>query len=126
MAIKNQLFVSTGYDRGCTLLEFDGTNLSVIYENQTMCNHMGNAVLIDGHLYGFDGTAHRGREVELVCMELSTGAEKWRHKGLRYGTLIGAADQLVVLSERGELLIGKASPDGWTRHATTVSRRRKA
>jgi outer membrane protein assembly factor BamB len=113
MAIGNQLFVSTGYDRGCTLLGFDGTNLSVIYENQTMCNHMGNAVLINGHLYGFDGTAHRGREVELVCMELASGEEKWRHKGLRYGTLIGAGDQLVVLSERGELLIGKASPQGW-------------
>ena len=114
MAIGGQLFLSTGYDRGCTLLQFDGEGLSVTYENQTMCNHMGNAVLIDGHLYGFDGTAHRGREVELVCMELATGAEKWRHKGLRYGTLIGAADQLVVLSERGELLIGKATPDGWT------------
>jgi outer membrane protein assembly factor BamB len=113
LVIGDQLFVSTGYDRGCTLLKFDGSALSAIYENRTMCNHMANSVLIDGHLYGFDGTAHRGREVELVCMELATGTEKWRHKGLKYGTLIGAGDRLVVLSERGELLIGEASPDGW-------------
>ncbi len=113
LAIGDRLFVSTGYDRGCTLLKFDGAAIFVEYENRTMCNHMGNSVLIDGHLYGFDGTAHRGREVELVCMELKSGAEKWRHKSLRYGTLIGAGDRLVVLSERGELLIGSATPDGW-------------
>lgn len=113
LVIGDRLFVSTGYDRGCSLLNFDGTAISVEYENQTMCNHMGNSVLIDGHLYGFDGTAHRGREVELVCMELDSGTEKWRHRGLRYGTLIWAGGRLVVLSERGELLVGNATPDGW-------------
>ena len=121
MVIGKRLFISTGYDRGCTLLDFVDGKLTPVYENQVMCNHMSNSVLIDGHLYGFDGTAHRGREVELVCMELATGTEKWRSKGLRYGTLIGAGDQLVVLSERGELLIGKASPDGWQpQHETQV------
>jgi outer membrane protein assembly factor BamB len=113
LVIGNRLFVSTGYDRGCTLLDFDGKTLKPVYENQILCNHMGNSVLIDGHLYGFDGTAHRGREVELVCMELASGAEQWRHRGLRYGTLIGAVDNLLVLSERGELLIGAATPKGW-------------
>ena len=114
MVIGERLFVSTGYDRGCTLLDFDGQSLKTVYENQTMCNHMGNSVLIDGHLYGFDGTAHRGREVELVCMELESGVEKWRHKGLRYGTLIGVGKHLVVLSERGELLIGAATDESWS------------
>jgi len=121
MVIGDRLFISTGYDRGCTLLHFADGKLNPVYENQVMCNHMSNSVLIDGHLYGFDGTAHRGREVELVCMELETGTEKWRYKGLRYGTLIGAGSQVVVLSERGELLVGKASPEGWEpSHETQV------
>jgi outer membrane protein assembly factor BamB len=121
LVVGEQIFVSTGYDRGCTLLEFKGEALAPIYENQVMCNHMGNSVLIDGYLYGFDGTAHRGREVELVCMEWATGEEQWRQAGLRYGTLIAAKGQLIVLSERGELLIGEASPEGWVaEHETQV------
>ncbi|MCB1087586.1 MAG: PQQ-like beta-propeller repeat protein, partial [Verrucomicrobiae bacterium] len=56
----HSLFVSTGYDRGCALFQFDGRQLSKRYEGLQMCNHMNQSILIDGHLYGFDGTAHRG------------------------------------------------------------------
>jgi len=111
----NLIFISTGYDRGCALFEFTGETLEKRYENRAMCNHMNNSVLIDGHLYGFDGTAHRGRPTEFVCLEFATGKEKWRVKpdeGLFCGSVIGTADhQLVILTERGELLVAKATPD---------------
>ena len=111
----NLIFISTGYDRGCALFEFTGEALEKRYENQSLCNHMNNSVLIGGHLYGFDGTAHRGRPTEFVCLELASGKEKWRVKpdeGLFCGSVIGTADdQLVILSERGELLVAEATPE---------------
>ena len=105
-----KLFISTGYDRGCALLQFDGKSLSQIYEQPTMSNHMGNSVLIDGYLYGFDGTAHRGRPVEFCCIEASTGTRQWTTQTFKYGSVVAAKDTLIVLTERGEMLIGKASP----------------
>ncbi len=109
-----QLFISTGYDRGCGLFELAGDQLKKTYENRRLCNHMNNSVLIDGHLYGFDGTAHRGRPTEFVCLDFASGKEKWRvppSTGLGCGSVMATADGvLVILSERGELLTAPANP----------------
>ena len=110
---ERQLFVSTGYDRGCALFEFSDGKLSKLYENTNMSNHMGNSVLLDGFLYGFDGTAHRGRPVEFACIEAATGEKKWNFQGLKYGSITAAGDDLIALTELGELQIGKASPEGF-------------
>lgn len=119
----NRVFISTGYDRGCALFELAGNGLSKVYENQRMANHMNNSVLIADHLYGFDGTAHRGRPTEFVCMELATGKEKWRvpaGEGLGCGSVMATADgTLLILSERGELMSAQASPTGFKASART-------
>ncbi|MDF1741040.1 MAG: PQQ-like beta-propeller repeat protein [Verrucomicrobiales bacterium] len=108
-----RLFISTGYDQGCALFRFSEGKLSKLYENKNMCNHMGNSVLIDGCLYGFDGTAHRGRPVEFTAIDLETGEKKWHFEDLKYGSVIAAGQDLIVLTERGEILIGPATPAGF-------------
>lgn len=111
------IFISTGYDRGCALFELNGSALKPRYEHKAMCNHMNNSVLLDGHLYGFDGTAHRGRPTEFVCLEFASGKEKWRvpaSEGLSCGSLMATADgTLLILSERGEMLTAPATPTGF-------------
>jgi outer membrane protein assembly factor BamB len=110
----DSLFVSTGYDRGCALFHFDGRKFSKRYELPVMCNHMNQSVPLDGHLYGFDGTAHRGRPTEFVCIEVGSGKERWRvppGEGLGCGSVIATADgRLVILSEKGEMVIARADP----------------
>ena len=112
-----KIFISTGYDRGCALFELAGDQLKKSYEHKLLSNHMNNSVLLDGHLYGFDGTAHRGRPTEFVCLELATGKEKWRVPpavGLGCGSVMATADgTLLILSERGELLTALATPAGF-------------
>lgn len=114
---EGKFFISTGYDRGCCLFVFNGENLSTNYENMNMCNHMGNSVLMKGALYGFDGTAHRGREVEFTCLDPVSGEKQWHFEGLGYGSVIGVGDDLIVLTEVGELLIGAAATDGFVSRA---------
>jgi outer membrane protein assembly factor BamB len=117
------IFISTGYDRGAALFELADGALKRHYEHKVMCNHMNNSVLIGGHLYGFDGTAHRGRPTEFVCLDFVTGQEKWRvppGTGLGCGSVLGTAEgTLLILSERGELVTAPATPVGFqltTRH----------
>lgn len=110
------IFISTGYDRGCALFDFHQGALKPVYEKAVMSNHMNNSVQVGPQLYGFDGTAHRGRATEFVCMDLKTGVERWRvraEKLLGCGSLIVAADQMLILTERGELIRAKVSADGF-------------
>lgn len=109
----NSIFLSTGYQRGCTLLGVNDDTLQTVYEKKTLSNHMSNSVVHKGFIYGFDGNAHRGRNARLVCIEAATGAERWAQKGLGCGSLMMAGDKLLVLSEKGELVIAKANPEKW-------------
>ena len=108
---EGTIYVSTAYNKGCALLDFDGKRLTPRYANKDMRNHMANCVLHDGHLYGFDGKAHNSRLVKLVCMEYKTGKVKWTQRGLGCGSLMMADGKLIVLSEKGELVIAPVSSE---------------
>lgn len=71
-----------------------------------MRNQMNASVLFEGHLYGFD-------ESQLVCLAFETGEEKWRQDGLGKGSLMIADGYLIVLGERGELVIAPASAESF-------------
>ena len=44
-------------------------------------------------------------------MELKTAKVKWRFPGLRAGTVTLAGKELIILTDRGEILRGPASPE---------------
>ena len=99
----DKVFISSGYNTGCALLQITKDN-PVLWKNRNMRNHFNASVLYDGHIYGFD-------EAELKCLDGATGEEVWSQRGLGKGSLMAADGKLIVLSERGELVIAQASPD---------------
>lgn len=113
IVVGDRVFMSTGYSRGCALFRFTGSALEKVYENKNMNNHMATCVLLDGHLYGFNGNAHFKKTIELRCIDLATGSLKWAAAGYGCGAVLAAGDRLIVLSEKGELVVGPASPKGF-------------
>jgi len=99
----SKVFISSGYNRGCALLDISGAAPKPIYENRRMRNHFNSTVLYEGHLYGFD-------ETTLKCLEFKTGREMWSHSGLGKGSLMIADGRLIVLSDKGKLVVAPASP----------------
>jgi outer membrane protein assembly factor BamB len=68
-----------------------------------------DSVIHKGHAFGFDyGT--------LTCIDLKDGKRKWKAPQHGFGQLLLLADQevLLELSEKGELVLIKASPDQFT------------
>jgi len=107
----NTVFVCTGYNRGCALLKIEGGNVAEIWQNKNMSNHVSSCVLWKGHIYGFDG--QQGGGGKLTCLNYETGEVKWAQKGMGTGSLMLADGKLIVLSERGKLVIAPASPEGF-------------
>ena len=109
----NQIYISSAYQVGCGLFEFDGKVLKEVYTNKGMRNHFNNSILLDGFLYGFDGNSNLGRVVQLTCMNMATGEVAWKKAGFGCGSLMIANKKLVILSETGTLVVAQASPKAY-------------
>lgn len=104
IAVGDSLFISSGYDKGCALINIVGGRPRLAYQNRNMRNHFHTSVLVDGYLYGND-------QGNFKCIELKTGRQMWREGGLGMGGLIVANKKLIVLNERGELTVVATNPN---------------
>jgi outer membrane protein assembly factor BamB len=103
--IGRNVFISSGLNRGATMLALGEDTVDVLWESRVMRNKMTGTVLWKGHLYGFD-------ESILKCIDLE-GNEKWRVRGEGNGSLMIADDRLIVINGNGELIIAKATPNAF-------------
>ncbi len=105
------LFVASGYRTGAGVFKLaaDGDRLSgtEIWRSDVLLNKFQSAILHDGHLYASDQSA-------LKCVEFMTGKEKWKKPRTANGTLLLADGQLLLLTEKGQLQIAPASPEGFS------------
>ena len=113
MTSDGDILLSDGTSRGLRRLAVEqGSNGWTVKERWTsngLKPYFSDFVVHDGHAFGFDGSF-------LSCIDLKNGEKKW--KGGRYGSgqLILLADQdlLLVLSEKGELALVRATTDQFT------------
>lgn len=105
VVLGERLFISSGYDKGCALVDLSGAKPKIAWESKAMRNQMSGAVHWEGHLYGFDDKV-------LKCLDLA-GEEKWRERGLGMGALSIAGGRLIVMGEEGDLVIAAAKPDAY-------------
>ena len=113
LVIGDQIFISASYGAGAVLLRFKEVKPAVLWNgDDILSNHYATSVHRDGFVYGFDG--RQEQRCHLRCVELATGKVRWSEDRFGSGTLIVAGDRLLILSERGEMLLAKAAPDKFT------------
>jgi outer membrane protein assembly factor BamB len=105
----DHVFLSSGYNKGASLLKMGDGEPAEVWRNKHLCNQFNSSVLVDGYLYGPDGDTTG--VPALKCVELKTGEVRWSHEGLGSGGLMAADGKLILLGEGGELIVAKASPD---------------
>ncbi|HEY1170162.1 MAG TPA: PQQ-binding-like beta-propeller repeat protein [Verrucomicrobiae bacterium] len=112
LIIGNRIFISASYDTGASLFELTGDKPKAIWSNDdSMSNQYATSVHAKGYLYGLHGRHDFPGGTELRCVELATGKVMWTKPGLTPANVLLAGDQLLVLTERGELLSVAATPD---------------
>jgi outer membrane protein assembly factor BamB len=106
----DRVFISAGYGIGCALLEVTpaGGSLSVKElwaDKRRMKTRFTNVSVRDGHVYGLDDGI-------LGCLELATGAQKWKGGRYGHGQVLLVDDLLLVVTEVGEVVLVEAVPSG--------------
>lgn len=97
-----------GIRRISVVNESDGWKVREHWTSVGMRPSFNDFVVHKGHAYGFDGLA-------LACINLEDGKRAWR-AGRYGGQIILLADQdlILLLSEKGELILVSATPDKFT------------
>lgn len=107
LVIGDKLFISSGYDHGCAMLDFASGQLKKVWESDVLKNQFSSSVHIDGYIYGVDGqTKKKGH---LRCISAVDGAEQWSMP-IGFGSLIAVDGKLVALGEEGTLYFAEANP----------------
>lgn len=106
----DKVYVSAGDDFGAILLRIksEGGKMAAeeVWKTRQMKNHFNDPVAVGDHLYGFDNATFK-------CLSLATGEQAWAQRGLGKGSLIAADGLLIVLSDRGTLVLAEPSPAGY-------------
>jgi outer membrane protein assembly factor BamB len=106
----NRFFISAGYGKGAALVELAGSGRSfttrAVWENINLKTKFNSPVVHNGHVYGLD-------EGILTCVDLATGARKWKGGRYGYGQMLLASNHLIVTTDTGEIALVKADPAGY-------------
>jgi outer membrane protein assembly factor BamB len=106
----DRVFLSTGYGVGGKLFhvrDAEGSGIAVerLWESTGLKAKFTNVVTRDGLLYGLDDGI-------LACLDGADGRRRWKGGRYGHGQILLVGELLLVLSERGEVVLVEARPDG--------------
>jgi outer membrane protein assembly factor BamB len=114
VTIGDRIFLSACYGTGAALLRVteDHTLRELWTADDALNNHYATSVHHEGHLYGFHGRQD-APPIRLRCVRLNDAEVQWTAPKTGAGTVLIADGRLLVLTERGELILAPATPEGF-------------
>jgi outer membrane protein assembly factor BamB len=111
------VYFSAAYNTGGGAVRISNNNQTWVAtplwpKSKLLMNNWCTPVHCNGYLYGVYGEKMYG-SAALKCVELATGTEKWSCDGYGMGGVILVDGRLLVLNDRGELVIVEANPDAY-------------
>jgi outer membrane protein assembly factor BamB len=108
IADDTSVLLSSAPGPGAALLEIAKTGETYaarpVWQNNRMKNKFNSSVLYEGYIYGLDDGI-------LACIEAKTGELKWKGGRYGFGQLLLADGYLVLLTEQGDLVLLRATPE---------------
>ena len=107
---ENSLFCFSGYGQGGERLDLnaDGSQVTKVWFSKKVDSRMGGAVILNGYIYGSGDNTR-----DWQCTDWKTGEQKYASQAIAKGNVIAADGMLFCYSERGELALVPATPQGF-------------
>ncbi|MEO7317887.1 MAG: PQQ-binding-like beta-propeller repeat protein [Chthoniobacteraceae bacterium] len=113
------VYCSAGYGIGAGAVRltksgdaFTATEIYRMRGDKPLANHWSTPVAKQGHLYGLFQFKEYGSG-PMKCIDVVNGTVKWEQPGFGPGQVILAGDQVIALSDAGELVLIDAKPDAY-------------
>ena len=109
------VYVSAGYGVGAAAFRLrpsdEGFACELLWRKRNrLMNHWSTPVVHGGHLFGLFSFKKYG-EGPLQCVDLASGEVKWSREGFGPGNCILVGEDLVVLSDAGEVVLVAATEE---------------
>ena len=106
------IFLSAEYGPGAGVLRVAGSTLTDVWSSdEALSNHYATSMLLNGILYGFHGRQEFGQSFRAV--EFQTGKVRWSEDGFGAGSVTLVGDRLLILREKGEMVLAAATPEAF-------------
>ena len=107
---NNGLFCFSGYGQGGVKLDLnaDGSQVTKAWFSKKLDSRIGGAVVVDGYIYGSGDNTR-----DWQCTDWKTGEQKYASQAIAKGNVIYADGMLYCYSEKGELALVPATPQGF-------------
>jgi outer membrane protein assembly factor BamB len=110
VVVGDTIFLSASYGTGAVFLRAKKDGVEEVWKNdESLSCHFETPVHRDGYLYGFHGRQEEG--AKLRCIEMKSGKVRWTKEGFGCGSIIEVGGRLIILSEKGELVLAEANPE---------------
>lgn len=106
------VFLSASYGTGAIAMKLCNREIEELWSGEGVIdNHYSSCVLYDKTLFGFHGRQEYGQSFRAV--DLRSGELLWAESAVRPGSVTRVGNQLLLLLESGELVVAKASREGF-------------
>ncbi len=110
--VDDSILLTASYETGAALLRRTGDGVQERWaSDEAISSQYVTPVVHDGFIYGVDGREASG--FRLRCVEWATGRVRWTVDPFAVSSLILVRDHLLILTERGELILAPASPEAF-------------
>ena len=103
------VLIGSGYDKGGAEIRVlrDGNEwkAELVRKAKSFRMKFNAPVVKDGYAYGLD-------ESILTCLDLKEFKTKWKKGRYGFGQMLLIGDEILLLTEQGEIVIVKATPEG--------------
>lgn len=105
--LGNSVFITSGYNHGCALLDVAGGKAKARYQNRALHSQFTSPVYVNGALFCTN-------EGSLVCLDPKSGKVLWQQRGFEKGGVAYVDGALVVVDgANGDVALVSASTRGY-------------
>ncbi len=105
IVLGDTVFITTGYGRGCALVDVKGGDAAALWESKDLVAHFHSPVHRDGYLYGI------GDPGNLVCIDVKARKTVWKQAGFEKGGLVGVDGMIIAVDGgAGQVVLAEMNP----------------